>query len=101
MEKVIDLSQFKVERVLNKSDNSKTMSLLGKLKDSDDLGILILQKKTFYSDEEELKSLSTHFKSINQYFENDIYTRHTILTDGRMTEVFVIGFLKLHLYSIG
>ncbi len=29
MEKTLDLSHFKVERVLNKSDNSKTISLLG------------------------------------------------------------------------
>jgi len=42
----------------------------GKLKeDSDDFGILILQKKTFYSEEQDLKGLSTSFKSINQYFE--------------------------------
>jgi len=68
---------------------------------SESPALLILEKKPFQDEEEEIKALPSNFKSFTQYFQvclsnkfklkkkNDVFSRHSIITEGNMSEVII------------
>lgn len=73
-ESLIDLSTFKLEKILHNNTNRKTVCLKGKF-DSKNGDALILLEKTAFA-EENLKEDSDYFtknSSLEKVFHNDIY----------------------------
>ncbi|KAL1124635.1 hypothetical protein AAG570_001259 [Ranatra chinensis] len=78
-ENIKDLSDFVVTRVLSNNGNRKTICAVGKLADSDENGVLFLEKLSF--SEEVLKGLCSKQSLLKKEFLNDVYGSYTCLPD--------------------
>jgi len=86
----LNLSTFKVTKVLQNNCARKLICLEGRFEDREDLAVVLLEQKSFPYDESTLKKNFFDEKTVFQkYFMNDIYRKYNCFPTGQCISIFV------------
>ena len=87
--KLLNFSEFKVDRVLCTKPESKLITLLGKFPGSEEDGILVVEKQPIT--EESVRGLLSCDAKVNSHFHNDIYSQYIVDAQCGLGEIRVMG----------